>query len=611
MIIRLLKILFVGFSLFFVTFLFSCTDVLSDHVNNNVESKIINGTVDISNNGKIRLQRYNRYKLIGNWLFFPNNLYSPEEVNKVKKDKQKTIAVPGDWSEFVGKNSKDSKGVGTYYLKFSIDKSDINGDYALYFSTINSPMAVFLNGKNIGNQGRVSSQIENTKFILNDNIISLKPLKKDNELIIQLSNLKHMHLGGLVVSPEIVSTKWFIKTREFKTMLSTFFVTSFALLGIIFSILYIIRFKEKSLILFAVSSIFYSLYLLFSLKQGFCYFLPQFDYYIIFKIERYFQIFAVGLFLISNLSLFKKTNNEWVIYAVASMIFILSVLIIILPINIIDQYYFILYLIFSLILFANIILLFLNISSRQKGMLTTIILLLPVSMVSIYNAIVFFGFASSILHLMDIPILIYFIVQFFLMQLIMNDLYIGRERLKRKNQNLQRKIYIDTLTGIPNQKRFRAIIQYYWNYCINEDKFLTLGYIDIDFFSLFNQHYGSIMGDVCIKKIGQIINDTLRRPEDFVGRDQGQRFVFMLPDTNVANAKAASERIREAVDKSAIEHKGIGDKARVTVSVGACSFQPANSISTSKIIYGSMKALYKAKNSGKNKCVVFIVKKNS
>jgi len=610
MISKHLRIFFLSTVALFLFLSLSCTNYNFSFGSKVKDANIIDGNIDISENGKVRLKRFDRYRLSGNWAFFSGKLYGPTDLKELSPDGKVNIPVPSDWSNIVGDSHKSAEGYGTYYLKFKISEKESYEEFALCLKSVDMPLKVFLNGVNIANYGKISTGNSSQRLLVRDKIIRLEPLKIDNELLIQVSNFTYRDRGGLLSAPEIVTVDWLYNHFEFCSVVNTFFFTAFAIIALIFMILYVIRLREKFQFYFSVVALFYAFYILFSVKSGLITLLPQIDFYLLLKIQRVLQVFAFGLFVIYNQSLYKQLFSDWVKYGVLSLMVIMTVLVIVVPLHYVDQFFFISYIILAFFILVNLIVFLIHLKSRQKGIISTTFFLLPVLAVTIYSLLNVFGIGLHLEYLMHGVMLLYFIVQIFLIQSFMNDIYIGKERLKKENLDLKRRTFADSLTGLPNKKGFRAISQYYWNYCINEDKYLTMGFVDIDFFALFNQQYGNSMGDACIKKVAHIVNDTLRRPEDFVSRDEGQRFLFMLPDSNVSDAKAASERIRFAVEKAAIEHKGVGDHARVTVSVGACSFKPSDAISTDKITKGAIQALHKAKNGGRNECRVFLVKKD-
>jgi diguanylate cyclase (GGDEF)-like protein len=133
--------------------------------------------------------------------------------------------------------------------------------------------------------------------------------------------------------------------------------------------------------------------------------------------------------------------------------------------------------------------------------------------------------------------------------------------------------------------------------------------IDIDFFKRFNDHYGHLAGDECLKKVAQKMRTIVRRPADFCARYGGEEFVVVLPDTDIAGGRHILEKIRSGIEELAIEHQDSSVAAVVTVSIGAATSIPTTERSTETAVAGVIeradKALYQAKRQGRNRVVIY------
>jgi PleD family two-component response regulator len=128
------------------------------------------------------------------------------------------------------------------------------------------------------------------------------------------------------------------------------------------------------------------------------------------------------------------------------------------------------------------------------------------------------------------------------------DLRQARERelseanllLKEANERLEKLSRMDGLTGAPNRRYFNDNFHKEWLRCARDKKHLSIIMIDIDFFKKYNDAYGHLQGDECLKQVAGAISSAVRRPGDLFARYGGEEFVVMLPDTNVAGAKEVS-----------------------------------------------------------------------
>jgi diguanylate cyclase (GGDEF)-like protein len=127
--------------------------------------------------------------------------------------------------------------------------------------------------------------------------------------------------------------------------------------------------------------------------------------------------------------------------------------------------------------------------------------------------------------------------------------------------------------------------------------------IDVDHFKLFNDHYGHVAGDVCLRKISAIITENINRPGDLAVRYGGEEFAVVLPGTDYVGAFLVAEKIRRAVQLAGIEHSESAE-GMVTVSLGVCAYDPASQATPDDLVGAADKALYVAKASGRNMSVI-------
>jgi diguanylate cyclase (GGDEF)-like protein len=155
---------------------------------------------------------------------------------------------------------------------------------------------------------------------------------------------------------------------------------------------------------------------------------------------------------------------------------------------------------------------------------------------------------------------------------------------------------LDSLTGIFNRRGFDNRMHLEWFRAIREKSSISLAVADIDHFKAYNDRYGHIQGDVLLRTLAKQLYSMLRRPADFVARWGGEEFVIVLPDTEIKPVLVHLEEIREAVEKMVVP-----DSPSATISIGVASILPTIDSSLEEFFSQADKALYKAKNTGRNR----------
>lgn len=177
-------------------------------------------------------------------------------------------------------------------------------------------------------------------------------------------------------------------------------------------------------------------------------------------------------------------------------------------------------------------------------------------------------------------------------------------RLDNSYKIIQQQAVIDALTGIPNRRAFMERTAVEFKRSMRYGKPLSIVMADIDFFKSYNDAYGHAAGDACLQKVAQAIKATLKRPGDFCARYGGEEFVLFLPDTPREAALLVAERIRAAVESMAIPHENAHPFGIVTLSLGVSTVGGASTDSFEKELQLADKALYAAKERGRNRVEV-------
>lgn len=184
------------------------------------------------------------------------------------------------------------------------------------------------------------------------------------------------------------------------------------------------------------------------------------------------------------------------------------------------------------------------------------------------------------------------------------DLLVLNERLAEMNRELERLSTTDSLTGVANRRSFNEFLSREWLREQREQQPFSVIMIDIDHFKNYNDHYGHLEGDVCLQKVAWALQGALCRPGDLLARYGGEEFVAILPHTDVRGAVELAETMHEKIRELQLKHEDSPVSAHVTISAGIASVIPNQSLSPSQVMAMADKALYEAKQTGRNQSAI-------
>jgi diguanylate cyclase (GGDEF)-like protein len=175
-----------------------------------------------------------------------------------------------------------------------------------------------------------------------------------------------------------------------------------------------------------------------------------------------------------------------------------------------------------------------------------------------------------------------------------------KKRLEQANEKLKILSNYDDLTNLPNRRYLFKYLEKEINLSFRQKKPLSLLIIDIDFFKEYNDNYGHIKGDHCLKTVAQLLNSSLKRKSDFVARYGGDEFIIILPNTEKQGALSIITEIKQAMAFASIEHQYSQAESRVTLSIGGHTTFGYKKYKPEILIKEADDSLYWIKNQGRN-----------
>lgn len=178
-----------------------------------------------------------------------------------------------------------------------------------------------------------------------------------------------------------------------------------------------------------------------------------------------------------------------------------------------------------------------------------------------------------------------------------------RRELRRRHNaehELAQLAATDALTGVANRRTLDQTLRHEWFRAQRSGKPLSLLMIDADHFKAFNDQHGHQAGDNALRALAKVIAENVRRPADLVARYGGEEFSVILAETDSAGAQQIAEHIRVAVVQLPFV---AGVESPITVSIGISTWTSTTDGSLEQLLFAADKALYQAKESGRNRVV--------
>ena len=161
----------------------------------------------------------------------------------------------------------------------------------------------------------------------------------------------------------------------------------------------------------------------------------------------------------------------------------------------------------------------------------------------------------------------------------------------------------DALTALANRRGFDESLRSIWQQSIRAQQPIGLLIIDVDRFKTYNDYYGHPQGDIALKKVGELLLEVASRSTDMCARIGGEEFAVIMPATNLEGSRQVAEDFQEALTNARIPHRKC-DRGFLSVSIGLNVITPEKSSTADLFMLETDKALYEAKESGRNKICV-------
>lgn len=180
-----------------------------------------------------------------------------------------------------------------------------------------------------------------------------------------------------------------------------------------------------------------------------------------------------------------------------------------------------------------------------------------------------------------------------------------RKRTEQRLLSLQKELeelsFRDGLTGVANRRKFDAVFDAEWLEARRNAQPLSLILCDVDCFKRYNDHYGHVEGDDCLRQVARVLSSSANRPRDFVARYGGEEFVLLLPASDERAALAVARRCRQALAEARIAHADSPVGPWLTLSMGLGTRVPNAADDPVRFLAQVDARLYRAKQAGRDR----------
>ncbi len=176
--------------------------------------------------------------------------------------------------------------------------------------------------------------------------------------------------------------------------------------------------------------------------------------------------------------------------------------------------------------------------------------------------------------------------------------------LERSNQQLERLSATDGLTGLANRRQFDQHLFSEWQRSIRSQQPISLLLVDIDHFKRYNDRYGHLAGDACLRQVAGILYDCAQRSGELVARYGGEEFALLLPGVDADVAMTVAQRCMDEIAQACIPHEDSPVAPHLTCSIGVATVVAAQDLIPESLVRCADEALYRVKSSGRASYIV-------
>ena len=590
--------------------------ILYNHQTDAPESRVVSqGVLNAENwnfekNGSISLE--------GEWNIYWNQLLTPATIKQANN--KELIPVPLTW-----KKVDKPTGYATYHL--SINGLRPGNIYSLKMMDYFSAFTIWVDDKRIGSSGTVGKSINEEKAQFDPQTVHFTVKKNKTDIIIQVSNY-HYREGGIWYPPALGTTNQIqdVVTKQIGFEYILFFIL--LVIGCIHIGQYLNRRQDIVPLWFGLYCLTISFRSTAVGERIIGDWFPAISMELMMKSSFFWYYLSLPLFLrfISSLyseEAYPRLNKYFTIFGI---IFAASVLIF--PAKIYSSLLSIFNGVMPILIVFVLITIVKAVYHKRQGAKLVLVCMTIYSFAISYDILV----AQKIIvgrELTAYGLLIFVLSQSYVtfskfsnafhevdrvqkeLQVLNDSLDIkikertaeletSQKKLIDLNVQLEQLSYIDGLTNIANRRYFNSMLEEEWKKAEKNHSPISLLLMDVDYFKQYNDHYGHLMGDECLKEVADVLRNLNIKGNYLVARYGGEEFVILLPNTALDIAEETAQNFQQKLAAKKIVHDYSKINPFITASIGISTIIPSKRMDSSQLLAEADEALYQAKESGRN-----------
>lgn len=555
--------------------------------------------------------------LFGEWAFYWGVLVDKENFQWITETKPEFyIDVPGYWDKLQKHELNfPSRGIATYVVKI-ITGPDYGNKLAIKFQNVTPNAVIYIDGIHLVESGVVHADRNVSKSGNRPRIIPIPPSEKDSIVVaVSVSNF-HFISGGVNRPIQIGLYDDFVCSRERSLILDSCFLGGLLLMGLYQFTLYLLNRKRKSTLFMAAICLLALMYSGFRNERVFLSLFPCWEgetatkilYLTLALIPAMFSLYAANLYPVC----FKKPIHLFFLPIGIAV----SLIILLTPKSFFTHLTLLLEILIIFAAVYNLVVLIFGYLRTGEGCLLVFLGGLPFLFFSITMGIMDnstpypIQWAGGIFFVF---ILYQAFIQAYLYSRVfkeIDDLSTQKTKLEKRNVELFNLSYIDGLTGLCNKRLIDDFLASNWKVNSFSERPLGMILIDIDNLKSFNEFYGQRKGDLCIKKISELIREGIEEDDRYtLGRYGGDEFSLIVSDVDELNLFRLAETVRLKVESACIEHP-VSLFGFVTISLGCVCFVPDSEQTHEALLDAACWALNQAKKLGRNRTTAYEFDRN-